>query len=75
MKEKLNDYLDAFQQISSYVDSRYELKENYIECYTSDGDYIMQDVLEELQNFLHYYGMVDEDGDSIDFTTERIYNG
>lgn len=75
MQEKLNNYLDTFQQISSSVDSRYELKENYIECYTGDGDYIMQNVLSGLQDHLHYFGMTDEDGDSIDFTTERVYNG
>lgn len=75
MQEKLNNLLDAFREIFPFVDNRYELKENYIECFTCDGDYIMQDVLEKLQEHLYYYGMTDEDGDSIDFTAERIYNG
>lgn len=77
IRKILNNYLDAMSKINSLVEEFYttNVDGKSIKLNTMDGDYICQDAVRNLHNFIQTYGLTDENGDSITFKAEEIYTG
>lgn len=77
IRKIMNNYLDAMSKINSSVEEFYTTSKDgkSIELNTIDGDYICQNAVRNLHDFIQAYGLTDENGDSITFKAEEIYTG
>lgn len=77
IRKIVNNYLDAMNKINSLVEEFYTTNADgkSIELNTMDGDYICQNAVRNLQNFIQTYGLTDKNGDAIEFEAKEIYKG
>ena len=73
----LNNYLNAMYKINSLIEEEYIMNDDGKSIYlrTCDGDYICQNAVRNIQNFINTYGLTDENGDVIEFEAKEIYKG
>ena len=71
----LNNYLYAMYEINSLIEEEYIMNDDgkSICLMTCDGDYICQNAVRNIQNFINTYGLTDENGNAIEFEAKEIY--
>jgi hypothetical protein len=64
-------------EINSLIEEEYIMNDDgkSIELNTIDGDYICQNAVRNIQNFINTYGLTDENGEVIEFEAKEIYKG
>ena len=75
IKEALNFIIEGFKRLNPNIDVEYTVEGDHLECYTYDGEYLNQSMLDALHDYLEYGTMLDEQGNALDISVSKVYNG